>query len=304
MVKHQRRSHQRGAGIHSSELDDGDTSDSDAGESPSTPRLLTQAHWPQDLNPSFNHGAIQHHQVIHRSQSFAEFGHQNHSYVATDVYGHRHSLPHSPRQYQHRPLDQHQQNIIQRQPTIHQHPYYVPEQNNPGVATMTINPNIQIHTYMPRPMPDRQLSYVSQAMPGSVEGSPDRYSSASAATPPPQELYYAHQPVQKFEYQGQHQSPIEQVTVVQYQHAQPPMIHAPQQSLANPAPVVPQIHHQYQQQSPQEQWFANAPYQEPVEVISAINPYTNAALYDPWQVKLDAFDDPTMQLPSARVENL
>jgi hypothetical protein len=47
MVKHQRRSHQRG--VHSSELDDGYTSDSDSGESPSTPQHSSQMQWPQSV---------------------------------------------------------------------------------------------------------------------------------------------------------------------------------------------------------------------------------------------------------------
>ncbi|KFY12280.1 hypothetical protein V491_06851 [Pseudogymnoascus sp. VKM F-3775] len=120
----------------------------------------------------------------------------------------------------------------------------------------------------------------------------------SARTPPPPELYYQQQqPLQKFDYPPQvHQpSPIEQqqvqqVPVVQYQQHQQQQ----QQVVPNPAPQ------QQQFQTPQEQWYAQAPFQEPVEVISTINSYTSAGLYDPWQVKMEAFEDPTMQLPSAR----
>ena len=308
MVKHQRRSHQRGGGVNSSELEDGDTSDSDMGESPSTPQLVTQAHWPQDLNTVITHNTVQNHQVIQRSQSFAEFGHQNHGYVASDIYPHRHSLSESPQHYQHRSLSlhdqRHAQESIERQPIIHQHPYYVPEQNNPGVATMNTNPNLHIQTYMARPMPERQIQFNSQAIQGSVDSSPDNYSAISARTPPPPELYYAHQPLQKFEYPVHTQSPIEQVTVVQYQQQHAPMAHTPPQAIPNPSPVAPQAHQQFQHEAPQEQWYAQVPFQEPAEVISAINSYTTAGLYDPWQVKLEAFDDPTMQLPSVRCENL
>ncbi|KFY82887.1 hypothetical protein V500_10275 [Pseudogymnoascus sp. VKM F-4518 (FW-2643)] len=307
MVKHQRRSHQRGGGVNSSELEDGDTSDSDMGESPSTPQLVTQAHWPQDLNTVLPHNVIQSHQVIQRSQSFAEFGHHNNQpYVTSEVYPSRHSLSESPQHYQHRSLSlqdqRHPQEIIQqRQPTIHQqHPYFISEQNNPGVATMNTNPNLHIQTYIARPMPDRQIPYATQPLPASLDASPDPYSALSARTPPPPELYYAHQqqPLQKFEYPAQvHQpSPIEQqqqVPVVQYQQHQQQQQHA----IPNPAP-------QQQFQTPQEQWYAQAPFQEPVEVISTINSYTSAGLYDPWQVKMEAFEDPTMQLPSARCENL
>lgn len=304
MVKHQRRSHQRGGGTHSSELEDGDTSDSDMGESPSTPRLLTQAHWPHDLSSSINHDTLIHHQAIQRSHSFAEFGHQNHGYVVSDGYPPRQSLSQSPQHYQHRPLHDHHhaQEILQRQPVILQHPYYVPEQNNPGVATMNTNPSIHIQAYMARPMPERQISYTTQPIP---DDNSDNYSSVSTRTPPPPDLYYEHQPVQKYDYPVHNQQPIEH-TVIQYQqHAQGPMVHVLPQPIPNhPSPAIPQTHQQYQQQSPQEQWFSNAPYQEPVAVISAINSYASTGLYDPWQVKMEAFDDPTMQLPSARCENL
>lgn len=307
MVKHQRRSHQRGGGVNSSELEDGDTTDSDMGESPSTPQLVTQAHWPQDLNTVMAQNTVHNQQVIQRSQSFTDFGHQNQGYVSSDIYPSRHSLSESPQHYQHRSLSlqdqRHAQDIIQRQAIIHQQPYYIVEQNNPGVATMNTNPNVHIQTYMTRSMPERQVTYTSQPIPGSVDNIPDNYSVISARTPPPPELYYAPQPMQKFDYPVQSQSPIEQVAVVQYQqHA--PMVHARPHAVPNPSPVAPQAHHQFQQQPSQEQWFAQVPFQEPVDVTSAINTYSNPNLYDPWQVKLDAFDDPTMQLPSARCENL
>ncbi|KAL5344866.1 hypothetical protein ACLOAV_010263 [Pseudogymnoascus australis] len=292
MVKHQRRSHQRGGGVNSSELEDGDTI-------AIHPQLVTQAHWPQDLNTVITHNVVQSHQAIHRSHSFAEFGHHNQGYVGSEVYPVRHSLSESPQHYQHRSLSlqdqRHPQDLIQRQPTIHQqHPYFISDQNNP---------NLHIHTYMARPMPDRQLPYNSQPIPG-PDGSSDTYFALSARTPPPPDLYYAPQPLQKFEYPVHQQSPIDQVPVVQYQQQHAPMAHAPAQAIPNPSPVAPQPHQQFQQQTPQEQWYAQAPFQEPVGVISAINSYTSAGLYDPWQVKLEAFEDPSMQLPSARCENL
>lgn len=308
MVKHQRRSHQRGGRVNSSELEDGDTSDSDMGESPPTPQLGTQAHWPQDLNTVINHNVVQGHQAIQRSQSFAEFGRHNQGYVASKAYPARNSLSESPQHYQHRSLSlqdqRHPQDLIQRQLTIHQqHPYFISEQNNPGVATMSTNANLHIQTYMARPKPDRQLPYNAQPIP-SPDGSSDTYSALSARTPPPPEFYYAPQPLQKFEYRVQQQSPIDQVPLVQYQQQHGPMAHAPAQAIPNPSRVTPQPHRQFQQQTTQEQWYAQAPFQEPVEVISAINSYTSAGLYDPWQVKLEAFEDPSMQLPSARCENL
>ncbi|KFZ00128.1 hypothetical protein V500_01168, partial [Pseudogymnoascus sp. VKM F-4518 (FW-2643)] len=190
---------------------------------------------------------------------------QNHDYVASEIYPSRHSLSESPQHYQHRSLllqDQHQtQEIIQRQPIIHQYPYYVPEQNSPGAATMNTNPNLHIQTYMARPIPECQTPYNFQAIQGYVESSPDSYSAISARTPPPPELFYSNQPIQKFEYPVHTQSPIEQVTVVQYQQQQhAPKAHAPSQAIPNPSLVAPQAHQQYQQEAPQDQCQALAPF--------------------------------------------
>ncbi|ELR05472.1 hypothetical protein VC83_07446 [Pseudogymnoascus destructans] len=312
MVKHQRRSHQRGGGVNSSELEDGDTSDSDMGESPSTPQLVMQAHWPQDLNTVITHSVMQsHHQATHRSQSFADFGHYHNAnsqpYVTTDVYPPRHSLSESPQHYQHRSLSlqdqRHPQDLIQQQQRQHQHPYFIPEQNNPGVATMNTNPNSHIQTYIARQIPDLQIPdlqipYTTQPLPASVYAGSDTYSALSARTPPPPELYYAHQqPIQKFEYPAHQPSPIDQ----QQQHQQVPVV---QYQRLQVQQVVPTPQQQQQYQTPQEQWYAQAPFQEPVELASAINSYTSAGLNDPWQLKMEAFEDPSMQLPSARCENL
>jgi hypothetical protein len=302
MVKHQRRSHQRGGAAHSSELDDGDTSDSDIGESPSTPRLsASQVQWPQEMHLPLN--SMHHSQVLHRAHSFAEFGHQGQTYGLP--YNHRHSISESPHEYPHPSTiheQHHPQNIIQR-PAVHQHTYYVPEQNNPGVATMNTNP---IQSYLARPMPERQISYTGQPMPGSLESSPTTYSAPSSGrSPPPPEMYYSHQPMQTSPYPVHNQSPIEQLPMVQYQQHPQQVVQSPQQPIVNASPIVTEVQQQYQQQSPQEHhWYATAPYQEPVEVISALNSYTAAGIYDPWQAKLEAFDDPSIQLPSARIENL
>lgn len=90
MVKHQRRSHQRG--IHPSDLDDGETSESDSGDSPSTP-LQARLQWSQPqphLPPSVE---------LHRSHSFPELGpavtlHAAYpSHAGLSGLGHFHSRP-------------------------------------------------------------------------------------------------------------------------------------------------------------------------------------------------------------------
>ncbi|RAL68087.1 hypothetical protein DID88_008805 [Monilinia fructigena] len=50
------------------------------------------------------------------------------------------------------------------------------------------------------------------------------------------------------------------------------------------------------------QWYEHAPYQQP-EVINHVPMYPQLTVFsDPWP-KLEAFDDPSLQMPSARIEN-
>ncbi len=75
---------------------------------------------------------------------------------------------------------------------------------------------------------------------------------------------------------------------------------------AAPAPQGPPEHHF--QQAPQAQpegWYNGVQYQPPVEVatIGQIPAFGSAGVYDPWGPKVE-FEDPSMQLPSARIENM
>lgn len=290
MVKHQRRSHQRGA--HLSELDDGETSESESGDSPSTPQHSSQMAWPQGLQiPQ------QGPQTLHRARSFNEFGQQHYDGMTPQQYhaqGHRHSLSQgqSGPPFPGHIIDQsHHNPMMQRAPSLPAHSYYVPEQNNPGVATLT-----PIQTYqLPRQVVDRSFS--------SVQSSPSTYSSVSRASPVSQEPYYTHQPAQTATYALQNHSPIGQQPMIQYIPQQ-----MPQQQ---PMPVVaaPPQHHQptpqYQQvQGQNGQWYETVQYQPPVEVISHLQAYPQAQVYsDPW-IKIDTYDDPSLQMPSARIENM
>ncbi|KAH8670285.1 hypothetical protein BGZ60DRAFT_375553 [Tricladium varicosporioides] len=309
MVKHQRRSHQRG--VHSSELEDGETSDSDSGESPSTPQHSGQMQWPQSVAVP-NHSVIQHGPHIHRAHSFADFGHhQIDGYPMQQNFTHRHSLSGGAQAFNPAIQEQpHPNPMMHRAPSLPAHSsYYVPEQNNPGVATLNTNPP-PIQTYQ---IPRQHMEGQSHEI---LQSSPSSYSSASRASPVSQDPYYTHHPAQSATYALHTSSPIEQQQpIIQYQ--QLPQQHLPQQQQQQqqqqqpqpmPTPVQQTAHvpEQYHPTASQEgQWYENVAYQPPVEVISQIQGFPQQHVFhNPWVQKLEAYDDPSLQLPSARIENL
>lgn len=296
MVKHQRRSHQRG--VHSSELEDGETSDSDSGESPSTPQHPGQMQWPQGIAVPNHHGP-----QLHRAHSFAEFGHhQMDGYHMQQGYSHRHSVSGGAQNFN-GPIPEQSQPppMIHRAPSLPPHSsYYVPEQNNPGVATLNTNAPPPIQTYQ---IPRHQME-------GHVhEMSPSSYSSASRASPVSQDPYYTHHPAQSATYALQASSPIEQQQAMIHYQQLPPQ-HIPQQQHSQPTSgPVPQpalVQAQYEPAPPQDgQWYDSVAYQQPVAVISHMPGYPQTHIFhNPWPQKLEAFDDPSLQMPSARIENL
>ncbi|KAH8198662.1 hypothetical protein TruAng_007160 [Truncatella angustata] len=313
MVKHQRRSHQRG--IHSSELDDC-TSESDSGESPTTPRM-SNIPWPQ-VSMGGHHGIHGH--TVHRAASFADFGHAMNGYPIQHPYGHRHSvstgIPHEyhgqhiqqqqPQQQQHQPQQQPQQHpgahMLHRTASMPQHSYYVTEHSNPGIATMNTNsiPAYQVpRQHVERPM--IEIPYSATTIAGSLQSSPATFSPVSGRSPSVhQENFYTHQPAQTATYAIQTTSPVESQSQ--------PMVQYVQQVHAQPAPThVHHVQEHYQPPQPQqeEQWYSGMPYQAPVEVatIGSLPSYGSIGAYDPWAIKTD-FEDPSMQLPSARLESM
>ncbi|KAG9239675.1 hypothetical protein BJ875DRAFT_501141 [Amylocarpus encephaloides] len=286
MIKHQRRSHQRG--VHSSGLHDGETSDSDGGESPLTPQNSGQVPWPQNIDLS-QHPAMDGPQ-IHRAHSFADFGqhhHQMDGYQLQPNYGHRHT---PTIQEQPQPVPS-----MLRTPSLPaQSSYYVPEQNNPGIATLNTNPP-PLQTYQ---IPRQQMEGQSQEI---LQSSPSSYSSASRASPVSQgHSYYTHHSAQTATYNLHNSSPVElHPPMIQYQL---PQQHPQQQS--QPIPAPPPIYHAVPQQDGQ--WYENvAAYQPPVEVISHVQEFTPSQVFhNPWIQKIEHFDDPSIQMPSARLENL
>lgn len=301
MVKHQRRSHQRG--IHSSELD-GDTSDSDDGESPSTPQHSGQQ-WAQSFPANNGPSQMQHVHAMHRAHSFADFGQAQYGLAP---YGHRHSVS-GPQDYNTTPTIQ-SHGLVLRAPASQQHSYYIPEQNNPGVATMNTNPMPNYH--ITRPQPERhhsvhEIPYQGHQGPQmpvlseSIQSSPSSYSSVSGRSAS-QELYYTHQPAQAATYALQSTSPVDQ-QMPGARYLTTTLSQAPTQSIIS-APKYEPVQESYPPQ-PQDQqhWYDAATYHSPVEIVSSTHSFAQA-LYDPWTAKIEDYQDQSMQMPSARIENL
>jgi hypothetical protein len=151
-----------------------------------------------------------------------------------------------------------------------------------------------------------------------LQSSPSSYSSASRASPVSQEPYYTHHTTQAASYALHNASPIEQHQ--HQQHQQQPMIqyqlppqHIPQQQAQQqqpqPMPAPPPAAHvqeHYHHAPPQHgSWYDQvATYQAP-EVVTQIQAFPpNNVFADPWLQKIEHYDDPSLQMPSARLENL
>ncbi|KEZ43851.1 C2H2 finger domain-containing protein [Scedosporium apiospermum] len=324
MVKHQRRSHQRG--LHPNELLDDCTSDSDSGESPATPKH-SGMQWPVQNVMNAGPQPMSHSHNLHRAASFAEFGHQMGPYnsLPPQHYGHRHTVSGGPHEYHGQPVPPQHPGVqmIHRTASMPQ-TYYVTEQSNPGVATMNTNPMPQQYQ-IPRQPIERlplEIPYSAPGLTSSIQSSPSSFSAASGRSPSNQEGFYTHQPTQAATYALHAASPVEQQqthqSMVSYPSPIPQQISqqpvgSPQQAMPTPTPSQDSTStvaaEQYQQPTPQsegEQWYGNMPYQPPVEVatIGQIPTY-GSGVYDPWGgPKLVEFEDPSMQLPSARIANM
>lgn len=284
MVKHQRRSHQKG--IHLSELDDC-SSESDSGESPTTPTQREESWTPYPQLPSNVPG-----QHLNRPANFGNFASQIDEYAAQ--YSHRHSMSASDaHEYQENSVpDQHRGMHMLSRLQIPPNPYYVPEQNNPAVATMNTNPMQQ---YQSSPLQsDRAPQSMANNLNGSIQNMPNHYSpSATVRSASSQSGYFQQgqsqvmdqqfmaQIRQQFQHQSMH--PMSQIATVQ-------PVHGTQEQFQQPD------HHT-------SQWYDGIPYQAPMEVatIGQIPTY-GSVLFDNWEYKAE--DDPTMQMPSARIDSM
>jgi metal regulatory transcription factor 1 len=270
--------------------------------------------WPPQGVMAANHGMAHGHQ-LHRAASFADFGQQMHGYNMQPQYGHRHSLSGGPHEVHAMPVHEQHPGVqmLQRTSSMPQHSFYVTESNNPGVATMNTNP-MPPQYQVPRQQVERlplDIPYSAPGLATSIQSSPSSFSAASGRSPSTQDGFYTHQPTQAATYALHSASPVEQQQpMVQYpqqlsqQPIQPQQQQIPSQA---PQPAPAPTPEQYQQPPPQseaEHWYNGVPYQAPVEVANIGGlPTYGSGIYDIWGPKPE-YEDPTMQLPSARIENM
>ncbi|PNY28447.1 Zinc finger protein [Tolypocladium capitatum] len=293
MVKHQRRSHQRG--LHPNEILDDCTSESDSGESPPTPTLS----WPTQ-GPMVTHPAMSHPHSMHRAASFADFG-QHMDYGMSQQMAHRHSVAGEGQEYAAGPGPQHGMQMIQRTPGMPH--FYVVEQNNPAIAAMQAAA-VQQPYHVPRQHVERvtiEIPYSAGSI-TSISSSPGSFSPVSGHSPTIQEGMYTHQAPQRSAYALQDTSPPveqQQHSIVQYSQQQ--MSQAISQTQQQTPQVAPEQYQQPSQPEP-EAWYQ---YQAPVEVatIGHLPPF-GSTVFDLYGGPKIEFDDPTMQLPSSRIETM
>ncbi|KAK5632459.1 hypothetical protein RRF57_008173 [Xylaria bambusicola] len=287
MVKHQRRSHQKG--MHLSELDDC-SSESDSGESPTTPTQRAESWAPYHQLPSNIPG-----HPLHRPTTFGDFGSHMDEYAAQAQYPHRHSISTSDaHEYQESSVpEQHRGMHMLNRLQIPPNPYYVPEQNNPAVATMNTN---SMQQYQSSPsQSERPPQEITGNLNGSMQNVPSHYSPSGTVRGSSSQSGYFHP--------GQSQVIDQQLMAQIRQQLQQQSIHPMSQ-----IPTVQPMHgaqEQFQHQPGHHsgQWYNEIPYQAPMEVatIGQIPTY-GSVLFDNWEYKPE--DDPTMQMPSARIDSM
>ncbi|KAH7179664.1 uncharacterized protein B0J16DRAFT_174784 [Fusarium flagelliforme] len=294
MVKHQRRSHQQG--MNPNDIDDC-SSDSDDDESPSTPQHSSMTWSPHDMVAM---GQPVPNGSLHRASSYADFESQVHGRHIPPHYGHRHGVP--AHEYHGPPVPDQQHahvQLVHRTSAMPRQAYYVTEQGNPGVATMTSSLPAHYHISQQVERPAMEM-YSTSGVPTSIQSSPSTFSATSVPSPMVQDGFYAHQPAAQPSYSAAESQP----GMVQYhQPIQHHMAH-PQQPVVSQSQHMPATTEHYPPPSAhpqQEQW---SHYDPPIEVTTIGQlPAYGSAVYDIYAPKLE-FEDPSLQLPSSRLASM
>ncbi|KAH8178299.1 zinc finger, c2H2 type domain-containing protein [Sarocladium implicatum] len=299
MVKHQRRSHQRG--LLSNDILDDCSSDSDGGESPMTPRMSNSS-WstpaaedryaqpaPQPLRRALSYNDnVQQHYAVSASYPARAVSHGRHDPSDMGLVNHTNMV-----------------SMMQRTAGPTPEAYYVTEQHNPGVATMNTS---GFHRSFHHPRNVEQgtvnLSYGAQPI-EEVRNSPGRYSLSSGRSPAPQGGLYA-PPVQTVSYSMPATPALEHPgPMVQYAQQMPQHMGRAQHALPVRAVQTGTPNGSYHQPSPPieaEPWYQ---YQPPIEVTTIGQlPVFGSGVFDMYGGPKIEFEDPSMQMPSARVDTL
>lgn len=252
MVEHQRKSHQQG--ISPNDILQDCSSDSEDDEALSTPQHSAMTWSPCDI-VSMDQAIL--HGLLHRATSNADFNQQVHDQHMPQQYANQHGIPSNVSQEFHgQPIPDYYAGASTPRPTttMPRQMYYVTEQGNPGVITMTnaAQPHRQLPQRVERP--PIELSYSTSTIATSIQSSPRAFSTTSVSSPMVLECFYAYQPGSQPEY-AQADS---QQSIVQYRQ---PMQHLMSQSQQSVTCQVQPIHAPAAEDSPQnfvlgqqEQW--------------------------------------------------
>ncbi|EXK77203.1 hypothetical protein FOQG_18087 [Fusarium oxysporum f. sp. raphani 54005] len=273
MDEHQRRSHQHRMN-HNDILHDF-SSDSEDNEPPLTSQHPAMAWSPRDIvsmDQAIPHGPL------HRAASYVDFNQQVHDQHMPQQYANQHGIPSNVSQEFHgQPIPDYYvgASTPRRITTMPRQMYYVTEQGNLEVVTMTnaAPPHYQLPQQVERPI--TELPYSTLAIAASIQSSPRTFSATSVSSPIVQERFCAYLPRNRPEYV----QADSQQSIIQYQQ--------PMQQLMS--------------QCQQEKW---SNYDLPIEVTAIGQlPAYGTAVYDFYGPKIEV-DDPSIQLPSSRLASL
>jgi hypothetical protein len=244
------------------------------------------------------------HSPLHRATSYANFEQQVHGQHAPQQYANRQGMPsNAPQEFHDQPIPDYYVGAptLRRTTTMPCQMYYVTEQGNPGVVSMTnaAQPHYQIPQQVERsPI---ELPCSTSAITNLIQGSPRAFSATSVSSHISQEYFYAYLPGTKPEYAHADS----QQSIVHYQHPMQHLMSQPQQPVTFQAQPIhaPAAYHSplKSAQAPQEQWSGH---DSPIEATTIGQlPAYGTAVYDPYGPKIEV-NDPSMQLPTSRLASL
>ena len=312
MVKHQRRSHQRGV----NGTVDFDVSETDSeGESPSTPKS-SNAIWAPAPMPALAPG------ISSASTTHGMYPGPQYSISPNQPFGHRPDFSSAPPSAMGpSPMPQIPPQLHRSASMPHMGPFYVTEHNNPGVATMNTNVLPASH-FVPRnhtERPQLDISFSPGGMSQPLQGSSNTFSPASGRSPSITESFYTHQPPQQAPYALQGSPSVDpDHSMVQRQQNQQQSQQSIQESRQQFPPVKHeqdrpaetqhhQPYHAAHAQNDEQQWYPT--YQPSIPVSSIQTPLNGPYMgmgtgmyHDAWAVaKLGYEDTPVGALPSNRI---
>jgi hypothetical protein len=265
---------------------------------------------PQDImlvNSSMPQGAL------HHASSYPDFGRQMHDYPFQQYqkYVGCQVIPSSvPPKFDPHTVAEHQvdMHMIHRTASITQQSYYVTEQSDAGVATMTtgpLPPQYQLAQQQAE-RPSIEVPHSTPGMTASIQSRPSAYSAASVQSPlmqaggfyPPQQQHLPAYTIHAASAVDSHHSLPTYPQPMYQAMSQDQRTATTQAQQQGPVPGI--VNYPQLSSQPQEEYW---PQYQPLIEMTTIGqfPAYDTTLYDLCGPKIE-FDDPTMQLPGSRLE--